>query len=299
MDGAGTLFGTLCGNTRNILQKITVELPKKHGRGGQSAMRFARLRLEKRHNYIRKVAELTVQHFITSDRPNVTGLVMAGSAEFKTKLLQSDLMDPRLKKIVIKTVDTSYGGENGFNQAIELSADALSDVKFVQEKKLISTFMDEISQDSGKYCFGVKDTLTALDMSAMETLIVWENLDIQRIKLRNNSTGEESVIHVREEEVTKDASLFRDKETGVELEVVEQIALVEWLAMHYKEFGAVLEFITDKSTEGAQFCRGFGGIGGLLRWRVDFMQLDEAEGAGEEEDSDFSDDDDADFDDLF
>jgi peptide chain release factor subunit 1 len=35
---------------------LTVQLPKKHGRGGQSALRFARLRLEKRHNYVTKVA---------------------------------------------------------------------------------------------------------------------------------------------------------------------------------------------------------------------------------------------------
>jgi peptide chain release factor subunit 1 len=28
--------------------------------------------------------------------------------------------------------------------------------------------------------FGVKDTLTCLDMGAVETLIVWENLDMQR-----------------------------------------------------------------------------------------------------------------------
>ena len=41
------------------------------------------------------------------------------------------------------------GGENGFNQAIELSADTLANVKFVQEKRLISKFFDEISQDSG------------------------------------------------------------------------------------------------------------------------------------------------------
>lgn len=38
-----------------------MDLPKKHGRGGQSALRFARLRMEKRHNYVRKVAELAVQ----------------------------------------------------------------------------------------------------------------------------------------------------------------------------------------------------------------------------------------------
>ena len=55
LDGNGTLFGTLSGNTRETLHKFQVDLPKKHGRGGQSALRFARLRLEKRHNYVRKV----------------------------------------------------------------------------------------------------------------------------------------------------------------------------------------------------------------------------------------------------
>lgn len=57
MDGNGTLFGTLCGNTRDTLHKFTIDLPKKHGRGGQSALRFARLRIEKRHNYVRRVGK--------------------------------------------------------------------------------------------------------------------------------------------------------------------------------------------------------------------------------------------------
>ncbi len=38
--------------------------------------------------------------------------------------------DPRLKDVIIKTLDVSYGGENGFNQAIEMAADALTNVKF-------------------------------------------------------------------------------------------------------------------------------------------------------------------------
>lgn len=65
MDGNGSLFGTLSGNTREILHKFTVELPKKHGRGGQSALRFARLRLEKRHNYVRKVNRPLALHCTT------------------------------------------------------------------------------------------------------------------------------------------------------------------------------------------------------------------------------------------
>merc|ERR1712021_84673 len=81
MDGNGSLFGTLAGNTREILHKFSVDLPKKHGRGGQSALRFARLRLEKRHNYVRKVAETATQLFVTDgQKPNVQGIVLAGSA---------------------------------------------------------------------------------------------------------------------------------------------------------------------------------------------------------------------------
>lgn len=32
MDGNGALFGTLSGNTREVLHKFTVDLPKKHGK---------------------------------------------------------------------------------------------------------------------------------------------------------------------------------------------------------------------------------------------------------------------------
>ena len=49
------------------------------------------------------------------------GLVLAGSAAFKVELNGSDLFDIRLKNIVLKIVDVSYGGENGFNQVTHFS----------------------------------------------------------------------------------------------------------------------------------------------------------------------------------
>ena len=35
----------------------------------------------------------------------------------------------------------------------------------------------------------VQDTLKALEMSAVETIIVWENLTINRILIRNQTSG--------------------------------------------------------------------------------------------------------------
>lgn len=273
MDGNGALFGTLSGNTREVLHKFTVDLPKKHGRGGQSALRFARLRDEKRHNYVRKVAEVAVQNFITADKVNVNGLILAGSADFKTELSQSDMFDNRLQAKIIKVVDVSYGGENGFNQAIELSAETLSNVKFIQEKKLITQYFDEISQDTGKFCYGVEDTLKALDLGACEIVIVFENLDIVRYTLKDPESETPIIVHASREAANKDHLL--DKRTGAELEIIEEQPLLEWLAENYKEFGANLEFVTDRSSEGAQFVKGFGGIGAMLRYKVNFDQLAE------------------------
>ncbi|KAL3523669.1 hypothetical protein ACH5RR_016503 [Cinchona calisaya] len=282
MDGNGTLFGTLSGNTREVLHKFTVDLPKKHGRGGQSALRFARLRMEKRHNYVRKTAELATQFFINpaTSQPNVSGLILAGSADFKTELSQSDMFDPRLQAKILNVVDVSYGGENGFNQAIELSAEILANVKFIQEKRLIGKFFEEISQDTGKYVFGVDDTLKALEMGAVETLIVWENLDINRYTLKHSVTNEIIVKHLNKDQET-DQSNFRDAATSSELEVQDKMPLLEWFANEYKKFGCVLEFVTNKSQEGSQFCRGFGGIGGILRYQLDMRSFDEPSDEGE------------------
>jgi len=196
-------------------------------------------------------------------------------------LSQTDMFDLRLRSIVLKIVDVSYGGDNGFNQAIELSTEVLQNVKFVQEKNLISKFFEEISLDTGKYCFGIDDTMKALELGAVQILIVWENLEITRYSLKNPSTGEEKVLHLNKEQ-EKDTNNLKDAETGVEYEVLENLPLVEWFANNYKNFGATLEFVTNRSQEGSQFCKGFGGVGGILRYRVDFLVLNEYDNQDEE-----------------
>lgn len=286
MDGNGALFGALSGNTREILQKFTVDLPKKHGRGGQSAQRFGRIREEKRHNYVRKVAECAVQNFITNDKPNVAGLILAGSADFKNDLNQSDLFDIRLQEKVIKIVDVSYGGENGFNQAIELSAETLSNVKFVQEQKLLTQYFEEISQDTGKFCYGIGDTLKALEAGAAEVVIVWDNLSTIRYTLRD-AEGNEIIKNIAPDTPKEEFLIASD---GSELEIVDEMPFVEWLAENYKTFGATLEFVTDRSSEGAQFVQGFGGIGAMLRYNLNFEQL-----ASDDDEDEYYDDDDEEY----
>jgi len=283
MNGDGSLYGTLQGNTRKTLYQFSVELPKKHGRGGQSSVRFARLRMEARHNYLRKVAEYATQYFITDNKCNVKGIIIGGSADFKTELSKSDLFDGRLQEKVLQIVDVAYGGSAGFNQAINLSMECLGNIRFVEEKKLILQFFTEIQMDTGKTCFMIQDTMKALEMGAVETLIVWEQYPDECKIIKNRETKDEILLLPKE---TLDESKF---------DFVEDIPFIDWIANNYKNFGCKLEFITDYSHEGSQFCKGFSGVGGLLRWKVDFEEYQPEN----EEPDDQSEQDDFDTEDYF
>ena len=56
-------------------------------------------------------------------------------------------------------------------------------------------------------------------------------------------------------------------------ECVSQDNFVEYLVENKKKFNINLQLVTDNSAEGTQFCQGFGGLGGLLRWPVDMNDI--------------------------
>lgn len=221
VDGNGALFAILQGNNTEILQKISVDLPKKHRKGGQSSVRFARLREESRHNYIRKVAELTNKYFIKDDKPNIAGIVFAGNADFKTVLSETDLLDKRLKPAILAVLDVSYGGENGLNEAITLAAESLTNVKFVAEKKLISKFFGELAQDTGMIAFGIDDTLKAMDAGALDTLMLFEELEVNRYELKDPLTGEVRVLVLNADQ-EKSREFLKNPKTGKDYDIIDQ-----------------------------------------------------------------------------
>ena len=266
MDGNGCLFGILHGINKEILYNFSVNLPKKHGRGGQSALRFGRLRMEKRLAYLKKITELIVKFFIKNDKIIVKGFIFGGSAEFKHKLVAASFLDQRIKKKILKVVDISYGGERGFQQAIEMSMGCLGDIRFIEEKQLIQSYFKHISKNTGMIVFGVKETIQTMEMGAVQTLIIWENIDLFRIKMRNPLTQDEKILYLKTSQIENDNQFQKD---GQEYEVVEKECLIDWLIANYSQYGIVLEIISNKTSDGAQFCQGFGGIGGILRYKVD------------------------------
>jgi len=171
-------------------------------------------------------------------------------------------------------ITTKHHNYHGLQQAIELSSETLDSVKLTKEKKLLQKYMNKISRDTGKFCFSIENTLQALEMGAVENLILWEGFDMNRYVMRNKLTGEEMVVHLKKEESGEERhAALPGKETGTDFELVKKESFIEWVADNYKEFGCDLDFVSDQSSEGMQFVKGFGGVGGILRWRVDFAEI--------------------------
>ena len=93
---------------------------------------------------------------------------------------------------------------SGFQRVIVGKLCVLFGIKNLSFVAVLGKYFDEISQDSGRYCFGVQETLKALEMGAVEILIVWENMEVIRYVLKNNATTGKAchVLNVLENSAT-------------------------------------------------------------------------------------------------
>ena len=82
-------------------------------------------------------------------------------------------------------------------------------------------------------------------------------------------------------------SKYKDPKLGTEYEVLDNVPLTEWLLDQYKNYVDTLEIVTDKSPEGNQFSKGFGGIGGILRYKIDMVMGDDENNNNDFDEDDF------------
>jgi len=210
-------------------------------------------------------------------------------------------MDPRIKAKILRIVDISYGMDRGLQEALTLSEDILADAALTKERKVLQTFFTEVSTTDGNYATGIKEVFLALEQGAVDQLLCWEELPTTRYTLRNGAKDDEQVVHytpLRKDKEPSIAELLKGR--GVDpsgYELAESLPLTEWLCENFARYGAKLVFVSNNSDLGAQFAGGFGGIGAVLRYHMDFDVFEEPDTKSEEDDS-VGDDDDFMFDDF-
>lgn len=110
---------------------------------------------------------------------------------------------------------------------------------------MLQHFYDEIAMDTGMVVFGVEDTLKAMEMTALERMILFEDIETSRYEFINPAKGGEKRIRYLNEAQEKDPKNFKDPETGVDLEITSTEPVSDWLLMHYGNYGLKIELISD------------------------------------------------------
>lgn len=99
----------------------------------------------------------------------------------------------------MKEVEVQYGGQNGFNQAVELSAGILRNLRFIHNKRLIRKFFHELTSEERMYFFGLDDSLKFIfKFGAIDTLIVWDDLDVNICVIK--SSGRTKIKHLKDDQ---------------------------------------------------------------------------------------------------
>jgi len=175
IDGSEATLGTvqgLCSGMNPVVTRlghITSTTASRTRRGGQSALRYSRLRDEAELAFLRKVGEIASNSF-----KDVCGLIVAGKADMKRKLLP-ELADP-LRRCVLCTIDLGCNADaDALRQAAYAAAEVVGSSEHTGVDSALSRFFElTIMPDveASRCCYGAVQVLAAIKMGAVDELLI-------------------------------------------------------------------------------------------------------------------------------
>ncbi len=257
-------FGILKGKRVEVLEVITSGVPGKHSAGGQSQRRFDRIIEQLAHEFYKRVGEHMKKHFL--NMPNLKGIIIGGPGPTKQEFYEGDYIHYMLKKKVIAVLDTGYSGEEGIYELAKRAVNVLKDTAYAREKKMMQKFLELVVRESDKVVYGVDDVVKALEMGAVDTLLISEALEGKVYRVTCNSCGtNDTLISVKGyREITPPKTCPR---CGNPVKVEEE-DLLKYLVTKAEEYGTKVELISTDTEEGKMFKQTFGGIAGILRFKI-------------------------------
>lgn len=175
MDRRDAMIGLLKGKSIIPIRKTHSEVPGKMRAGGQSSVRFARLREGATKDHYKKIAEYMKEEFLMMQ--DLQGIILGGPGTTITDFMNKDYLTGDVKKKIIGTKDLSYTGEFGLQELLDKSEDLLAAEEVAEEKKLMNRFFGELSKDTGLASYGKQQVMEAIKMGAVDICLVSEDLD--------------------------------------------------------------------------------------------------------------------------
>lgn len=261
LDRREATIGILRGKRIEALAYATSNVPGKHRQGGQSSVRFERLREIAIHEFYKRVGEKASEALLQY-KDDLMGVLIGGPSPTKEEFYEGNYLHHEIQKKVIGLFDVSYTDESGLYELVEKASDALQELDIMREKKIMNRFLKEVVKD-GAAAYGEEEVRKYLSMGAVDTLLISEDLRYERVKYRCPVCGEEREITIKEN-TSRDMVCEKD---GAKMEEVERKDVILELAELAEAGGAKVEFISSDSEEGAMLKNAFGGIAAILRFK--------------------------------
>jgi peptide chain release factor subunit 1 len=262
IDRSEATIGMLNGKRIVPIKNMQSLVPSKHGRGGQSARRFERLIEIAAHEYYKKVADVANEVFLSEK--DLKGILVGGPGPTKDFFVKSEYLHYELQKKILDTFDTGYTDEYGLKELVEKSRETLKDLDLMREKNLMQRLFEEIRQpDGGLSVYGEEQVKNALLIGAVDTLIMSE--DLRRVKLSLTCPSCGAKMEAMAKDSTEDIKCGK---CGATMKVDEVDDLVGDLHKLADQNNTKVEFISGESEEGELLMKAFGGVAGILRFRV-------------------------------
>ena len=264
--------GYLTGNHVEVVREFTSGVHGKHRAGGQSQKRFERQMEEAETRFYRRISDEVNKLFLGIE--DLQGIFIGGPGPSKEKYVNDDSLDYRLRDKILDVVDLGYGGREGIRALIEKIKDKIANVKYIKEKQVMQLFLNEISNDTGMAAYGLEEVQKALNMGAVDKLILSEKLDTFQVNIECTNCKYKESRTAREKELDKLEITIQDEscpECGSNsFNTVSKVLLLEELGSIAETVGTEVIIISPDTEEGEMLYSTFGGIVAILRFKLTY-----------------------------
>jgi peptide chain release factor subunit 1 len=252
--------GWLKGKRIEPVKSASSLVPGKQRKGGQSAQRFARLRLEAIDNFYQEVAGMA-DDLMVPERHDLDGVLVGGPSPTKDEFLDGDYLHHELQDKVIGKFDVAYTDESGLSDLVDAASDALADQEVMQDKAEMEEFFSELhGGDLATYGFG--PTRQNLVLGSVDRLLISEDLRKEVVTYECPEGHEDHELVGRRAE-TPDHTC---EECGADPAETEREDAIDHLMAIADNRGTETKFISADFEKGEQLLNAFGGIAGILRY---------------------------------
>lgn len=179
MDKREATLAFLKGKTIIPLTSASSAVPGKHKSGGQSAMRFEKLRDLAAIEFYNRIAEYMKDNFLPK-LTDLKGILIGGPGPTKLDFVNGGYITDQLKRKIITVKDLSYTDEFGLTELLEKCEDVLSNEEVMGEKKLMAEFFEKLAR-TDLIAYGEVQVKNALLMGAVDRLLLSESLEEDKI----------------------------------------------------------------------------------------------------------------------